>query len=242
MASTFCALLTAYLLAESAARSQWVLQRAPGLRVVILRATAATLLSYVFLGALHWPILLSVLAAGMAIATLARRGPLVSVAWFTFSHCLNLAVLLGLSALFPGAAAAGWWIRGLAPGLAQAYFALLSGISGLIVCVSVGGNLIAGIMRPFTDEIRGDDIAGLAQGGRYIGWLERILVLLLVLIEQPNGIGFLIAAKSILRFGEIKEPGQRKVAEYIIIGTFISFGWALFTSVLTQKAVKYWLP
>ena len=48
--------------------------------------------------------------------------------------------------------------------------------------------------------------------------MERILVMLLVLMEQPNGIGFLIAAKSILRFGEIKDANQRKVAEYIIIG------------------------
>lgn len=84
-----------------------------------------------------------------------------------------------------------------------------------------------------------DDIAGLAQEGRYLGRLELILVFLPVPIEQPNGIGFLIAAKSILRFGEIKEPGQRKVTEYIIIGTFISFGWALFSSVLTQKAIKF---
>jgi hypothetical protein len=71
--------------------------------------------------------------------------------------------------------------------------------------------------------------------------LERILVMLLVLMEQPNGIGFLIAAKSILRFGEIKDANQRKVAEYIIIGTFLSFGWALLISVLTQKAIKYWI-
>jgi hypothetical protein len=82
---------------------------------------------------------------------------------------------------------------------------------------------------------------GWHKGGQYIGWLERILVMLLVLMEQPNGIGFLIAAKSILRFGEIKDASQRKVAEYIIIGTFLSFGWALLISVFTQKAIKYWI-
>jgi hypothetical protein len=61
-------------------------------------------------------------------------------------------------------------------------------------------------------------------------------------MDQPNGIGFLIAAKSVLRFSEIKEPGQRKVAEYVIIGTFLSFGWALVVSVLTQKALRHWIP
>jgi hypothetical protein len=36
-----------------------------------------------------------------------------------------------------------------------------------------------------------------------------------------------VAAKSILRFGEVREPAQRKEAEYIIIGTLMSFSWAL---------------
>jgi hypothetical protein len=83
-------------------------------------------------------------------------------------------------------------------------------------------------------------LEGLRKGGRYIGWLERSLVMLLLLINLPNGIGFLFAAKSILRFGEIKDSHQRKTAEYIIIGTFLSFGWALGVSYLTQQAVKLW--
>ena len=86
------------------------------------------------------------------------------------------------------------------------------------------------------------DIKGLEKGGLYIGWLERSLVMLLLLINQSAGIGFLLAAKSILRFGEIKNTQQRKVAEYIIIGTFLSFGWALLISVLTRQAVQHWLP
>jgi len=85
-----------------------------------------------------------------------------------------------------------------------------------------------------------DDVEGLSKGGRYIGWLERSLVMMLLLMGQASGIGFLFAAKSILRFGEIKDSHQRKMAEYIIIGTFLSFGWALITSYLTQKALSLW--
>ena len=66
--------------------------------------------------------------------------------------------------------------------------------------------------------------------------------MLFLLINQPTGIGFLIAAKSILRFGEIKNASERRVAEYIIIGTFLSFGCALLISVLTQHAIQHWLP
>lgn len=82
---------------------------------------------------------------------------------------------------------------------------------------------------------------GLSSGGQTIGWLERALVLLFVLIGQPMGVGFVLAAKSILRFGDIKEAGQRKLAEYIIIGTFLSFGWALLVSHVVLHTLDYWL-
>jgi len=153
----------------------------------------------------------------------------------------HMIVLLGLAWYFPDAAENGWWMAGMKPDLSRWYFAFLSCASGIVLSVPAGGVLIAKLIKPFTNEIRDNDISGLTQGGRYIGWLERLLVMLLVLMDQPNGIGFLIAAKSILRFGEIKDGSQRKVAEYIIIGTFLSFGWALFISVLTQRAITYWL-
>jgi len=64
--------------------------------------------------------------------------------------------------------------------------------------------------------------------------------MLLVLINQPAGVGFLITAKSILRFGDVKESAQRKLTEYIIIGTFLSFGWGLLIAALTQMALAHW--
>ncbi|WP_404308763.1 DUF3307 domain-containing protein [Neorhodopirellula lusitana] len=85
-------------------------------------------------------------------------------------------------------------------------------------------------------------LRGLPDGGRYIGWLERILVLLFVLSGYPQGIGFLIAAKSILRFGDIKNWHQRAATEYVIIGTFLSFAWAMVIAGLTQQALQVWFP
>lgn len=85
-------------------------------------------------------------------------------------------------------------------------------------------------------------LRGLPSGGRYIGWLERILVLLFVLSGYPQGIGFLIAAKSILRFGDIKNWHQRAATEYVIIGTFLSFAWAMVIAGLTQQTLQAWFP
>ncbi len=97
-------------------------------------------------------------------------------------------------------------MTGLRPDLSRWYFASLTIISGIILCVPVGGNLIARVTLRFADELRDTGIAGLKQGGQYIGWLERFLVMLLLLMNQPNGIGFLIAAKSILRLARLRTP------------------------------------
>jgi len=196
---------------------------------------------YLFLGAFAWRILLMALAAHFILEFLELRSRSNSAAPFLLNHSLRIAISWIAAFCFPDAMKSGWWIASLPHDFSRWYFASPSCASGIILCVPAGGILISRLIRPFSEEIRPDDIAGLAQGGRYIGWLERILVLLLVLMNQPNGIGFLIAAKSILRFGEIKDATQRKVAEYIIIGTFLSFGWALLISALTQKAIQYWL-
>ena len=66
---------------------------------------------------------------------------------------------------------------------------------------------------------------GLRNGGRVIGNLERGLIYLLILTGQAAGIGFLIAAKSVLRFGAVKD--ESRLSEYVIIGTLASFGWAI---------------
>ncbi|MDX1671549.1 MAG: DUF3307 domain-containing protein [Balneolaceae bacterium] len=72
-------------------------------------------------------------------------------------------------------------------------------------------------------------IKGLRDAGTWIGYLERVIILILILIQQYSAIGFLIAAKSIFRFsGGMKDREDRKQAEYILIGTLLSFAIAIF--------------
>jgi hypothetical protein len=68
---------------------------------------------------------------------------------------------------------------------------------------------------------------GLKNAGKYIGWLERFLIVTFVWAGEISAIGFIIAAKSVFRFGEIKDKENRKLAEYILIGTLSSFSTAL---------------
>jgi hypothetical protein len=55
--------------------------------------------------------------------------------------------------------------------------------------------------------------------GRVIGFLERIFVYLFVLSGQFTAIGFILAAKGVVRYPEF---GNRTFAEYILIGTLLS--------------------
>ncbi|MBV2247313.1 MAG: DUF3307 domain-containing protein [Lentimicrobium sp.] len=94
------------------------------------------------------------------------------------------------------------------------------------------GIVIALLTRQWQTESNQPE--GLKDAGRYIGMLERLLILTFIFVNQFSAIGFLIAAKSILRFGDIRESNNRKGAEYILLGTMISFAAAIFTGILAQ--------
>ena len=57
------------------------------------------------------------------------------------------------------------------------------------------------------------------KSGALIGTLERWLIVFFMAIQQYEAIGFLVAAKSILRFSETKESEK---SEYVLAGTLVS--------------------
>lgn len=75
------------------------------------------------------------------------------------------------------------------------------------------------------DSVEGDSVPhGAFHSGALIGTLERVLMIVLIVMSQYEAIGFLIAAKSILRFSSVNESEK---SEYVVAGTFISFCIAL---------------
>jgi hypothetical protein len=71
----------------------------------------------------------------------------------------------------------------------------------------------------------GMDTAGLDKAGIWIGRCERVLVLTFIIINQYTALGFLMAAKSLLRFSDAEDRTQKKT-EYILVGTLMSFASA----------------
>lgn len=63
----------------------------------------------------------------------------------------------------------------------------------------------------------------LPNAGKLIGILERLLTLTFILIGQFEAVGFLIAAKSVLRYRD----DETLKTEYVLIGTMLSFGIAV---------------
>ncbi|HRP54407.1 DUF3307 domain-containing protein [Agriterribacter sp.] len=93
------------------------------------------------------------------------------------------------------------------------------------------GIMIGQMTRKWSDQLPRS--AGLANAGKWIGILERILILTFLLQDQYAAIGLLITAKGLLRFSE--KDRQEEKTEYVLIGSLISFS----ISVITGIVVKY---
>ncbi|HDL63783.1 MAG TPA: hypothetical protein ENH12_00190 [Proteobacteria bacterium] len=101
-------------------------------------------------------------------------------------------------------------------------------IGSYFLAIFPAGWLINRLLKGF--DIGDLQDGGLQNAGKYIGFLERFLIVTFVWSGELSAIGLLIAAKSIFRFGEIKDKEDRKLAEYILIGTFLSYSLALAAS------------
>ncbi|AVI52017.1 DUF3307 domain-containing protein [Pukyongia salina] len=111
-------------------------------------------------------------------------------------------------------------------------------LTGYLIVIFPIGFIIGKATRRWQKEIKKEDgIKSLAKAGRYIGIFERILVLTFILTNNFSAIGFLIAAKSILRFSDKSKSGARKQTEYVLIGTLMSFALTIIIGFLMRVLV-----
>ncbi|WP_046079676.1 DUF3307 domain-containing protein [Halomonas sp. HG01] len=135
--------------------------------------------------------------------------------WFLLDQALHLTVLVGvwlasLGSLAPLAAAADWLSRPEVMAHALAYL-LVTRPMAIAIALT---------MRPWSEEVT--DPGTLVAAGARIGMLERLLVLTLVLLDELTAVGFLLTAKSVLRFGDLRARRDRKLTEYVLLGTLLS--------------------
>ena len=76
--------------------------------------------------------------------------------------------------------------------------------------------------------------SSLPEAGKWIGYLERILILTFVITGNMEGVGFLLAAKSVFRFGDLNKAKDIKTTEYVMLGTMTSFAIAIIVGLLVK--------
>ncbi|MGB1262427.1 MAG: DUF3307 domain-containing protein [Cognaticolwellia sp.] len=79
---------------------------------------------------------------------------------------------------------------------------------------------------------------GLLSAGAWIGYIERCLAISFIFIGQFAGIGFLVATKTIFRFGDLTKNKDMKLTEYMMLGTLLSYAIALFIGWNTLQIYK----
>ena len=107
----------------------------------------------------------------------------------------------------------------------------------ILLLTNVSSIIIKLFITQWQPESKKEDDASLARAGRYIGILERLFVFVFVVTNHWEAIGFLVAAKSVFRFGDLTSSKDRKLTEYILIGTLLSFGLAMLIGILYSYAV-----
>jgi hypothetical protein len=103
-----------------------------------------------------------------------------------------------------------------------------------VVFLTLPAGILVGLLtKQWREKINGENLDGLSNAGKWIGVIERIIVLILVLHNQYEAIGLLVAAKSIVRFNE--KDRQEIKTEYLMIGTLLSIGIAIITGVAIKN-------
>lgn len=151
-------------------------------------------------------------------------------AWFFIDQLLHI-IVLGLTTW----AYLGFGKIGI-PYVSAQLWPILIGIVFLTTPSSIVIKMLISTWTP----IVGTNDDSLQNAGKYIGILERLLIFTFIITQHWEGIGFLIAAKSIFRFGDLQESKDRKMTEYILIGTLLSFGLAIFVGLVISLSNVYY--
>jgi len=239
----FLILLATHLLCDSLYKFKTWKRESNTFPNIIWLSLAIAIISYLTAGMFSlWLLPISVFITHLVVYLLWKALYRCTGVSLLLEELLHLLFTLLLAGLFSGAGNISLVYPPEAADILVRIILLLGGFAATTFL----GSIVVGIwVKPFLTQLiegrkrdkLGFGESGFPNGGQMIGILERSLIYVFIIVDQPAAIGFLIAAKSILRFGEIKDSKYRMEAEYIIIGTLMSFIFA----VIVSYAVKYLL-
>jgi hypothetical protein len=195
-----------------------------------IHALLTALLAWVFIGWQYWNIALVIFVTHFFIdAWKSYQRP--EVKFFLIDQFLHLLVILG-----------SWYfifcktfdIRNTWEGITNSehFWIILTAFIFLSLPTSI---FIGHATKNWRDKIPDVNTESLASAGKWIGIIERTIILILVLVSQYEAIGLIVAAKALLRFNENNRPEIK--TEYLLIGTLISTGIAIATGIILVKFI-----
>lgn len=103
---------------------------------------------------------------------------------------------------------------------------LLAAIVAYLIITKPASVLISKFIKNWTqsNNMHGQ---GMPRAGEWIGYIERSPILTFAIIGNIEAVGFLLAAKSVFRFGDLNKAKEIKITEYVLLGTLTSFTNAL---------------
>lgn len=140
---------------------------------------------------------------------------------FLADQTLHIAILLVLAMVVSG------------PRLSAPALKLWTYSVGFVLVTMPAGILIGKFLQQVTKT---ENKPMKTDASAWIGIIERILILIFILAGQFQAIGFLVAAKSVFRFSEVRKEGNPK-AEYFLLGTLVSF----LAAVAVGLGIKFWI-
>jgi hypothetical protein len=227
-------LLAAHVIGDFVIQSRRDVARKHRPSVLLKHATVHAVLAYFLVGA--WAALWIPVIVGASHALIdwyKTRFGNSTLEWFFKDQAAHLLVIAIIAAIGFSLGTTSAWSD---PQTAYV-MPFLAVATGAIVVLRVGSMVMNLALAPYLAIMRdrgGEESLpgnrGFDRGGQTIGYLERTLIYVFILAGQPGAVGFLVAAKAFLRFGEIRKSENRLEAEYIIIGTLASFAFATVAS------------
>lgn len=188
------------------------------------------LLYFVLIGALrYWflALLLSVVHGAIDLLKLHRQEKGSRARWFLLDQGLHVLSLMAvwvvvsrpdLSAMLPLWNSSAVWLLAF----------------GVLTVTTVSGRIMQVLLSHWEPQLPPGKEEQLPKAGMYIGMLERLFIFGFILLGELEAIGFLLAAKSVFRFGDLSNAQNRNFTEYILIGTLLSFALAMGTAFLVR--------
>lgn len=230
MLETITALIFAHVLADYVFRTARMEATQHRLLTLMLHGLVVLITAHLALGQITvWePLLLAIIHV---FVDAIKAHALPKTLWAHFlDQSAHIATIVIVALLAPDLFAEGVWTD------FKQLPALMIIVTGAIAATKSGSHAIRILVAGWDMS----DVPGsLPNGGELIGLLERGIIFLLIIVGQPAGIGFLIAAKSVLRFDSSK---TQRASEYVIIGTLASFGWAMIVGWATLAMLSFLPP